>query len=63
MNDCSSPGLRRLCAELRAESQRVSQTVAEILSAAEKVAKPSVSRLELYGSAALLETFYSGIDG
>lgn len=57
-----SSRLRLLAAELRAEAVRIEATVAEIEQALAEVADPKRSRLALYGAAALLETFYTGVE-
>lgn len=54
--------LRLLAAELRGELTRVGRTVSEIGAASPLLADPRCPRLTLYGAAALLETFYTGIE-
>lgn len=61
MADREAAKLRRLSAELRVETSRVGRTVAEAESAAE-VLRTNPTRLAVYGSAALLETFYTGVE-
>jgi hypothetical protein len=53
--------LRLLAAEIRNELARIQITVEEIELARKVLAKES-SRLEIYGTAALLETFYTGLE-
>lgn len=59
MGTDSAVKLRLLAAEIRAEQAR---TVAELDAAATAVSRPDSTRLQLYGAAALLETFYSGVE-
>ena len=54
--------LRLLAAELRAECARIATTVAEIDSARTELDASTCTRLSIYGAAALLETFYTGIE-
>lgn len=54
--------LRLLCAELRDESQRIARTVSELDEASSLVAAQDATRMYLYAAAALLETFYTGIE-
>lgn len=58
----SAAKLRLLAAELRAERTRIDRTLAELTDALDAVGRPDSTRLHLYGAAALLETFYSGIE-
>lgn len=58
----SAAKLRLLAAEIRAEQARIGQTVGELDAAATAVSRPDSTRLQLYGAAALLETFYSGVE-
>ena len=58
----SAPKLRLLAAEVRAEQKRIARTVAELDAAVTAVSRPDSTRLQLYGAAALLETFYSGVE-
>ena len=58
----SAPKLRLLAAEVRAEQRRIARTVAELDAAVPAVSRPDSTRLQLYGAAALLETFYSGVE-
>jgi len=58
----SAAKLRLLAAEIRAEHERVARTVLELDAAVTAVGQPDSTRLQLYGAAALLETFYSGIE-
>lgn len=58
----SAAKLRLLAAELRAEQNRIDRTVAELDAAVTAVSRPDSTRLQLYGAAALLETFYSGVE-
>jgi hypothetical protein len=58
----TAPRLRLLAAELRGELTRIERTVAEIEAAAPLLGDPGCPRLALYGAAALLETFYTGIE-
>lgn len=62
MKGGTAPRLRLLAAELRGELTRIGRTVAEIAAAEPLVADPLCPRLTLYGAAALLETFYTGIE-
>jgi predicted nucleotidyltransferase len=62
MSDKKAARLQLLAAELRAEVGRIARTVAEIEEACVRVAQPDGPRLLLYGAAALLETFYSGVE-
>ena len=55
-------GLFRLAAELRAELSRIDRTVSELEQAAVRLGSATGDRLVLYGAAALLETFYTGIE-
>jgi hypothetical protein len=54
--------LRLLAAELRDESARIGRTVRELEEAASLVARPDAVRMYLYAAAALLETYYTGIE-
>lgn len=54
--------LRQLAAEVRAELIHVARTVDELTRARGEVAAEPQRRLVLYGAAALLETFYSGVE-
>jgi hypothetical protein len=54
--------LRRLSAELRHAHARVERTVAEAMEARHLLTEAEPERLRLYGAAALLETFYSGVE-
>ena len=58
----SAAQLRLLAAEVRAEQGRIDRTVAELTAAVDALGRPDATRLQLYGAAALLETFYSGIE-
>ena len=58
----SGARLRLLAAEVRAEQRRIALTVAELSAAVEAIRRSDSTRLQLYGAAALLETFYSGIE-
>ena len=58
----SAAKLRLLAAEVRAEQTRVDRTLAELTAAADALGRADSTRLQLYGAAALLETFYSGIE-
>lgn len=58
----SAAKLRLLAAELRAEQRRLALTVAELSAAVDAIGRPDSTRLQLYGAAALLETFYSGVE-
>jgi hypothetical protein len=62
MVDKSGTRLRLLAAEMRGELQRIDTTVGEIQAARSEVERAESSRLSLYGAAALLETFYSGVE-
>ncbi len=54
--------LRLLAAELRAECVRIGATVAEVEDAGAELEAPECPRLSVYGVAALLETFYTGVE-
>jgi hypothetical protein len=54
--------MRLLAAEIKAELGRIEITVSEIADASAAVACQDSTRLSLYGAAALLETFYTGIE-
>lgn len=58
----SAAKLRLLAAEIRAEQARIGRNVGELDAAATAVSRPDSTRLQLYGAAALLETYYSGIE-
>jgi hypothetical protein len=58
----SAVQLRLLAAEVRAEQGRIDRTVAELTAAVDGLGRPDATRLQIYGAAALLETFYSGIE-
>lgn len=60
MGDRDPARLRQLAAELRMEIERVDRTVEELERAREALAVDAPRRLEIYGVAALLETFYTG---
>ena len=62
MVDANSARLRRLSAELIGDISRLAQTADEMRSAFDELRSPEASRLALYGAAALLDTFYSGIE-
>src|SRR5256885_1080183 len=54
--------LRRLAAEIEEEVRRIEQSVAEASAATTTLRVPEPERLRLYGGAALLDTFYSGVE-
>jgi hypothetical protein len=54
--------LRLLAAEIRAELPRIERTLSELEDARERLPATDGSRLVLYGAAALLETFYTGVE-
>lgn len=58
----SAAKLRLLAAEVRAERSRIQRTVAELTAAVGAINRPNSTRLHLDGAAALLETFYSGVE-
>ena len=58
----SAAKLRLLAAEVRAEQKRIARTVVELDAAIAAVSRPESTRLQTYGAAALLETFYSGVE-
>jgi hypothetical protein len=51
-----------LSAELVAETSRIAHTVAELAAAREILAQGEPDRLLVYGAAALLDTFYTGVE-
>ncbi|MBM4344520.1 MAG: hypothetical protein FJ100_14235 [Deltaproteobacteria bacterium] len=62
MTRLSDGRLVLLAAEIRAECARVTRCVQEMRSAAEAIAAPAPRTLEIYGAAALLDSFYSGVE-
>lgn len=62
MAEASAHALRLLSAELNAELERIKRTIQEIDAALTQLDKPDAPRVTLYGAAALLETFYSGVE-
>lgn len=66
--NASSPKLRTLAAEVRAEVARVSRCVRElgqalaVIDAGRDTSDTAVPPLSLYGAAALLDTLYTGIE-
>lgn len=62
MADRNSARLRLLAAEIRGELRRVEKTAVEIEAAQAIIGQADAPRLSLYGAAALLETFYSGVE-
>jgi hypothetical protein len=60
--DASAPRLRKLASEIRAEIERIARTVEEIDAARAELEAETPARLAVYGSAALLETYYSGVE-
>ena len=62
MVDRSGVRLRLLAAEVRAELRRIERTAAEIADARVQLTEAGTPPIFLYGCAALLETFYSGIE-
>lgn len=58
----SASRLRLLAAEVRAELARCERTATEIEPARRTITEPGHPRLALYGAAALLETFYTGVE-
>jgi hypothetical protein len=59
MADRSATVLRRVAAELRAELSQIDRTVVELELALQGV---SNERVKLYAAAALLDTFYTGVE-
>jgi hypothetical protein len=59
MADRSATVLRRIAAELQAELSRIDRTVVEVDVALQGV---SNERVKLYATAALLDTFYTGVE-
>lgn len=65
MSRPNADGLRRLAAELEQEVERIDRTVTEAQRAQTKLEtrdENNVERLFVYGAAALLDTFYSGVE-
>lgn len=62
MTELRADRLRVLAAELKAETKPVARVVDEIEAARNQVRRPDSNRLLVYGAAALLETFYSGVE-
>jgi len=62
MADRNAVRLRRLVAELTGDISRLGQTADEMRAALRELQEPKASRLALYGAAALLDTFYTGIE-
>ncbi|MEK7705225.1 MAG: hypothetical protein AAB426_09720 [Myxococcota bacterium] len=54
--------LQRLAAQLLAKTRHIQQTVDEIEHAKSALEGGTIDRLGLYGTAALLETFYTGVE-
>jgi hypothetical protein len=54
--------LRVLAAEIRAELQRIAAIASEVATAKEAVKDANTARLSIYGTAALLENFYTGVE-
>jgi hypothetical protein len=62
MTRLTEDGLRRLSAEILAEVSRIDRTVAESAEARSALAAGEPARLDVYGAAALLDTFYTGVE-
>lgn len=60
--DREAASLRQIAAEVRAELAHIGRTVDELKRAREDVAAEPDRRVVLYGAAALVETFYSGVE-
>ena len=61
-HDAQPASLRLLLAELENECQRVQQLVDQFEHAATALRDSNVDRLLVYGAAALLESFYTGVE-
>lgn len=59
MAERSEVALRRIAAELRAESSHIDRTVSELGTISKSI---SSERVALYATAALLDTFYTGVE-
>ena len=53
----SAAKLRLLAAEVRAEKSRIDRTLGDYTAAVDALRRPDAERLQLYGAAALLDTF------
>lgn len=58
----SSDALRRLAAELDTEATRIDRTVTEGAVAFTALQADTHERLQLYGAAAILDTYYTGVE-
>ena len=62
MSDGPDGRLVLLAAEIRGEGQQIGKCVADMPAAVTALAVPVPRTLEIYGAAALLDSFYSGIE-
>lgn len=62
MPDQTAGDLRRLAAEVRQEAGRIEQVVLEAENAAVALDREGTTTLERYGAAAVLDSFYTGIE-
>jgi hypothetical protein len=62
MGEIEAAQLRRLAAELGGEIERLARTVEELDAAVQFVRDPKLERVALYAVAALIETFYTGVE-
>ncbi len=62
MADLAAPRLRVLAAELRREVAQIERTVAEMAWVATEAESESARRVQIYAAAAMLDTFYTGIE-
>lgn len=62
MADLSAARLRTLAVELRREAQLIQRSVGELQWVAEQPSSEAAQRIQLYAAAALLDTFYTGVE-
>ncbi len=62
MADLSAARLRTLAAELRREVQLIQRSVAELQWVADQPSSEAAQRIQLYAAAAMLDTFYTGVE-
>jgi hypothetical protein len=62
MSKASDPAMLLLSAEITEECRRIAECVAEIPAAIAALRETTPRTLEVYGAAALLDRFYSGIE-